>query len=201
MALVLPLDASQAPTALDADEYGNARADQPPARYGWLGAKQRSAETLTGLTLMGVRLYNPATGRFLSGDPVYGGSANAYEYGYADPVNKFDLDGKWVPLVVFGVRAAVACFRYCKKAYKAAKYAYRGYKWGKSMRRARYVGRHRKAPRYSWGRVANRGRQAVRCGMQGGALLTLGGAAYGAYRYGPRGSPAPMRGTAPPTDL
>ncbi|WP_435296861.1 DNRLRE domain-containing protein [Streptomyces sp. YPW6] len=188
VALVLPLDASQAPTALDVDEYGNARVGQPPARYGWLGAKQRSAETLTGLTLMGVRLYNPATGRFLSGDPVYGGSANAYEYGYADPVNKFDLDGKWVPLVVFGVRAAVACFRYCKKAYKAAKYAYRGYKWGKSMRRARYVGRHRKAPRYSWGRVANRGRQAVRCGMQGGALLTLGGAAYGAYRYGPRGS-------------
>ncbi|MER7554921.1 DNRLRE domain-containing protein [Streptomyces anulatus] len=188
VALMLPLDASVAPTALDADEYGNARVGQTPARYGWLGAKQRSAETLTGLTLMGVRLYNPVTGRFLSTDPVYGGSANSYEYGYADPVNKFDLDGQWVPLVVFGVRAAVACFRYCKKAYKAAKYAYRGYKWGKSMRRARYVGKHRRAPRYSWSRAANRGRQGLRCGLQGGGLMTLGGAAYGYYRSGPRGS-------------
>lgn len=144
IALQLPLNPEEAPTVLDADEYGNARQSQEPVRYGWLGAKQRSTETLTGLTLMGVRLYNPATGRFLSSDPVYGGSANAYEYGYADPVNKFDLDGKWVPLVVFGVRAAIACYRYCKKTYKAAKYAYRGYKWGKSMRRARHVGNRKR---------------------------------------------------------
>ncbi|MEV0691906.1 hypothetical protein [Streptomyces sp. NPDC050388] len=41
-------------------------------------------------------------------DPVYGGSVNAYEYGYADPVNKFDPDGKWVPLVVFGAPATWA---------------------------------------------------------------------------------------------
>ncbi len=43
---------------------------------------------------MGVRLYNPATGRFLSMDPVYGGNLNAYEYAHADPLNRFDLDGK-----------------------------------------------------------------------------------------------------------
>ncbi|MEV5336548.1 hypothetical protein [Streptomyces werraensis] len=29
---------------------------------------------------MAVRLYNPATGRFLSADPVPGGSCNAYDY-------------------------------------------------------------------------------------------------------------------------
>ncbi|MFJ9660503.1 RHS repeat-associated core domain-containing protein [Streptomyces griseoflavus] len=95
VALQLPLDASQAPVALDGDEYGNPREGQAPARYTWLGAKQRSTETLTGLTLMGVRLYNPATGRFLSVDPVYGGNLNAYEYAHADPLNRFDLDGKW----------------------------------------------------------------------------------------------------------
>ncbi|EGX55396.1 hypothetical protein SZN_33126 [Streptomyces zinciresistens K42] len=44
---------------------------------------------------MGVRLYNPATGRFLSIDPVYGGSSNAYEYCSGDPVNCTDLDGRF----------------------------------------------------------------------------------------------------------
>lgn len=95
VALQLPLDTSKAPVALDSDEYGNTRPGQAATRYNWLGAKQRSAETLTGLTLMGVRLYNPTTGRFLSVDPIYGGNANAYEYVNADPVNRFDLDGKW----------------------------------------------------------------------------------------------------------
>jgi RHS repeat-associated protein len=95
VALQLPLDTGKAPVALDSDEYGNPRTGQAATRYNWLGAKQRSSETLTGLTLMGVRLYNPATGRFLSMDPVYGGGANAYEYVNADPLNRFDLDGKW----------------------------------------------------------------------------------------------------------
>ncbi|MFJ2567549.1 RHS repeat-associated core domain-containing protein [Streptomyces sp. NPDC087568] len=98
VAFQLPLDAGKAPVALDSDEYGNPRAGQAPTRYNWLGAKQRSTETLTGLTLMGARLYNPATGRFLSVDPVYGGNLNAYEYAHADPLNRFDLDGRssWV---------------------------------------------------------------------------------------------------------
>ncbi|MFE9256599.1 DNRLRE domain-containing protein [Streptomyces sp. NPDC006879] len=92
IALQLPLDVSQSPTALDADEYGNPRAGKDALRYDWLGAKQRSSETVSGLTLMGSRLYNPQTGRFLSPDPVYGGNANAYGYP-ADPVNAYDLDG------------------------------------------------------------------------------------------------------------
>ncbi|AEY94260.1 YD repeat-containing protein (plasmid) [Streptomyces hygroscopicus subsp. jinggangensis 5008] len=94
VALQLPLDTTKAPTALDTDEYGNPRTGQAATRYGWLGGKQRSSETLTGLTLMGIRLYNPTTGRFLSTDPVYGGNANAYEYVTADPIDQYDLDGR-----------------------------------------------------------------------------------------------------------
>jgi RHS repeat-associated protein len=66
-------------------------------RYGWLGAKQRSAETPTGVIRMGARLYVPQTGRFLQVDPVPGGSANDYDYARQDPVNNFDLDGNLCP--------------------------------------------------------------------------------------------------------
>jgi RHS repeat-associated protein len=46
-----------------------------------------------GIVLMGARLYNPDTGRFLQVDPVFGGSANAYDYVDQDPVNASDLAG------------------------------------------------------------------------------------------------------------
>ena len=75
------------------DEFGVPDSGQSHTRYGWLGGKQRSAEAMGGVTLMGVRLYHPDTGRFLQPDPVDGGSATAYDYGNADPVNSFDLDG------------------------------------------------------------------------------------------------------------
>ncbi|MEU0118843.1 hypothetical protein ABZ137_35505 [Streptomyces bobili] len=42
------------------DEYGNPRVSRTATRHGGLGAKQRSSETLTGLTAMGARLCNPA---------------------------------------------------------------------------------------------------------------------------------------------
>src|SRR6185369_7485233 len=64
-------------------------------RYGWLGAKQRSHDTLSGITLMGVRLYNPDSGRFDQTDPVPGGSANPYDYANQDPINQFDLTGQF----------------------------------------------------------------------------------------------------------
>ncbi|MFJ4009641.1 RHS repeat-associated core domain-containing protein [Streptomyces sp. NPDC090026] len=157
VALQLPLDTSKAPVALDSDEYGNSRAGQAPTRYNWLGAKQRSTETLTGLTLMGVRLYDPTTGRFLSVDPVYGGGDNAYAYP-GDPVNQYDLDGRawnvrgwWNrqrsrhasadalhSAVVFGV--GVASLRNGKAVWKAAKRL----KWRHvrhPMRTARYIRR------------------------------------------------------------
>ncbi|WP_354394849.1 DNRLRE domain-containing protein [Streptomyces atratus] len=89
----LPTTAGEAPTVLITDEFGNRTNTSSAIRYGWHGGMHRSTETLTGLTLMGVRLYNPATGRFLSADPVPGGSCNAYDYACADPVNNDDVTG------------------------------------------------------------------------------------------------------------
>ncbi|MGH8974065.1 MAG: PA14 domain-containing protein, partial [Acidimicrobiia bacterium] len=76
-----------------ADEFG--RGDPPPDRLGWLGSHQRYS---TGgdlkLVRMGVRLYDPALGRFLQVDPVEGGCANDYTYVHGDPINSFDLSGE-----------------------------------------------------------------------------------------------------------
>src|SRR6266704_3667048 len=78
----------------EATEFGIPRSGTSP-RYGWLGAKQRETDDLTGVMLMGVRLYVPAMGRFLQVDPVAGGSANDYASAAQAPINAFDLDGKW----------------------------------------------------------------------------------------------------------
>ncbi|WP_327725016.1 DNRLRE domain-containing protein [Streptomyces europaeiscabiei] len=127
----LPLDTATAPTALAYDEYGNPEGDATAARYGWLGGKQRSSETVTGATLMGVRLYDPTTGRFLSVDPVPGGSANAYEYCGGDPINRYDLDGRWwKPRFSTGARLA---WHYASRGY--GKYA----RW-RNRQQARIVG-------------------------------------------------------------
>ncbi|QLQ17326.1 MAG: hypothetical protein HZY73_10345 [Micropruina sp.] len=62
------------------------------ARYGWLGTHQRDNSAVGGLTLMGARLYNPTSGRFLSIDPVDAGNDNRYVYP-PDPIGKTDLSG------------------------------------------------------------------------------------------------------------
>ncbi|MER5337964.1 RHS repeat-associated core domain-containing protein [Micromonospora sp. NPDC002717] len=78
---------------LDYEEFGVPVAGQADQRYGWLGGKQRSGDALDDVILMGVRLHNPHTGRFLSVDPVQG-SANDYDYANQDLVNVTDLDGR-----------------------------------------------------------------------------------------------------------
>ncbi|WNI30003.1 DNRLRE domain-containing protein [Streptomyces sp. ITFR-6] len=91
----IPLSDDGTPVVNSYDEYGNPLPGTDPARYGWLGGKQRSTETPSAVILMGVRLYDPAAGRFLSVDPITGGNANAYDYCTAEPLGCYDLDGKW----------------------------------------------------------------------------------------------------------
>ena len=103
----------------DYTEYGAPRDPTATASvggdrgYGWLGAKQRSTTTTFSarLTLMGDRLYNPATGRFTATDPVAGGNDNAYTYP-GDPINGYDLNGQWC---VGGV--GTTCTRWVRDEY------------------------------------------------------------------------------------
>lgn len=81
------------PTAkFEFDEFGNP-VKGSAGRYGWLGKAARRTELPSGVIQMGVRSYVPALGRFLTPDPVSGGSANAYDYAEQDPVNGLDLGG------------------------------------------------------------------------------------------------------------
>lgn len=82
------------PTAMfEFDEFGNPK-QAGSMRFGWLGGKQRRTELASGVIQMGARSYVPALGRFLTPDPILGGSANAYDYANQDPVNNLDLAGE-----------------------------------------------------------------------------------------------------------
>jgi RHS repeat-associated protein len=66
----------------------------PANNLGYLGNDERfTTGGALDLIQMGVRLYDPALGRFLEPDPLAGGSANAYDYCYQDPINCLDLAG------------------------------------------------------------------------------------------------------------
>ncbi|WP_283137198.1 phospholipase A2 [Rhizohabitans arisaemae] len=102
--------ATGVPTVLDFDEFGNPRPGQATARYGWHGAAQRQADTPGGAVQMGLRLYQPKTGRFLQTDPVEGGGANSYDYAGQSPVGNADLDGRaWSSCRSFWEFAFVHC--------------------------------------------------------------------------------------------
>lgn len=79
--------------------YGEAASGSGPpdtsiagATYGYNGSQGKL--TVGDIVLMGPRPYQPGTGRFLTVDPVDGGCANAYTYGFGDPINGPDLTGR-----------------------------------------------------------------------------------------------------------
>ncbi|MFI0470177.1 PA14 domain-containing protein [Saccharopolyspora sp. 5N102] len=88
--------------------------------YAWLGQHQRPYEHAGALSLiqMGARPYSPLLGRFLSVDPVEGGSANDYDYVNANPINATDLDGRcpWC----LGILAGIAARAVVSWAWRAA---------------------------------------------------------------------------------
>ena len=69
-----------------------------------------------GITQMGARVYLAGLGRFLSVDPVEGGTPNNYDYAL-DPVNESDLDGRFIPLVLGALYVANLAY----SAYEAKK--------------------------------------------------------------------------------
>jgi RHS repeat-associated protein len=63
--------------------------------YGGNG-KLTESTTTKAVTHMGARPYTASTARFLTVDPIHGGCANHYVYGFGDPLNAQDLTGKGI---------------------------------------------------------------------------------------------------------
>ncbi|MGH8525682.1 MAG: RHS repeat-associated core domain-containing protein, partial [Gammaproteobacteria bacterium] len=60
----------------------------------WLGGLGVYWDSQLLLYKIGTRYYDPALGRFIQADPVRGGSANAYDYSFQDPINLADPSGE-----------------------------------------------------------------------------------------------------------
>ncbi|MFJ2193976.1 RHS repeat-associated core domain-containing protein [Kitasatospora sp. NPDC087861] len=79
------------------DPFGNPRGIQPGSWAGDHGFVNGVKDPTTGLTNLGAREYQPATGRFLNPDPLLDPSDpqqwNGYSYSTNDPVNSSDPTG------------------------------------------------------------------------------------------------------------
>jgi RHS repeat-associated protein len=95
MATATTSSSSTGPVSTDVYNEFGVLLSGSPGTYGWLGGDQIAGSGLGGQLLMGARAYAPATGRFAQTDPVPGGSANAYDYAFQNPVTGLDLTGMW----------------------------------------------------------------------------------------------------------
>ena len=79
------------------DPYGGTL--QPPALNStierWTAQWDKQLDTQTSLVQMGVRPYDPVLGRFLAVDTIEGGNLNPYDYAGQDPINSYDLSGRY----------------------------------------------------------------------------------------------------------
>jgi RHS repeat-associated protein len=95
--LVAEADDTGARTAAYTYDPFGAPKQSPPADSvleRWTGKWDKRLDETSQLIEMGARQYDPAIGRFISLDPVEGGSLNKYEYAGQDPINQYDLDGR-----------------------------------------------------------------------------------------------------------
>jgi RHS repeat-associated protein len=93
-------DAGQVSARASYDPWG-AQLSGPSRRMGYLGAYERRTDPSTGLVQMGIRAYDPSQGRFLTEDPVVvavgvGQSVDRYAYVFDDPLNRYDLSGRFL---------------------------------------------------------------------------------------------------------
>jgi RHS repeat-associated protein len=77
------------------DPFGAGNQTVPPNSVveRWEASRDKQFDSSAGLIEMGVRSYDPALGRFLTGDPLLMGSLNLYDYASQDPLNQTDPSG------------------------------------------------------------------------------------------------------------
>jgi len=73
------------------DPYGAPEWRTPPAPFGYTGELQ---DPSTGLVNLRARTYNPLVGQFLTRDPLFQQTGQAYAYAGGDPVNNADPSGQ-----------------------------------------------------------------------------------------------------------
>jgi RHS repeat-associated protein len=89
----------QGDLATEASHNGNrTRVGSPDMQELYTGRWDKKHDFVSGLIEMGVRPYEPGIGRFLSVDPIEGGSCGSYDYVCQDPINLHNLDGKATPI-------------------------------------------------------------------------------------------------------